>query len=96
MADTIDGTASTEDIAGKLQQATDEFEDIMAANQMLHQEFEANEWRGLDDLTQARAELDRARDALAEVARKVGLAGQVSEAYQQNQMVGNKESLGRN
>jgi len=96
MADAIDGTASTEDIAGKLQQATDEFEEIMAANQMLHQEFEANEWSGLDDLTQARAELDRARDALAEVARKVGLAGQVSEAYAQNEMVGNKESLGRN
>lgn len=95
MADAIDGTATPDEIAGKLQQATDELEDMVAANQALHQRFESHGWSGLDELGAIRADLDRARDELGEVTRKVGLAAQVGQAYQQNHMVGDKESLGR-
>lgn len=95
MAEAIDGTASTEYIRRKVQTAADELEDIIAANSALHQKFEANDWSGLEDLTQNRKELDDVRDDLAEIARKVGLSSNVGEAYRANRMVGNKESLGR-
>lgn len=95
MAEAIDGTASTEQIRTKVQQAADELEDMIAANAAVHQQFVNNEWSGLDDLGKIRTDLDGARDDLAEIARKVGLAGNVGQAYRDNQMVGNKESLGR-
>ncbi len=95
MADAMDGTAAPEHIHNQLQTAADELEDMVAANEQLQQQFEANEWSGLDDLAQIRADLDGARDDLTEIARKVGLADQVRQAYEDNQMVGSKESLGR-
>lgn len=95
MAEQIDGTAAPEDIAAKVTQAATELEDIMQANQSLHQKFESHEWSGLDSLSQARTDLDHTRDGLGEVARKLGLAEQVAETLRQNQMVGDKESLGK-
>ncbi len=95
MAEAIDGTAAPEHIRTKVQNAADELEDIIAANASLHQQFENNEWSGLDDLAQIRTELDETRGDLAEIARKVGLTSNVAEAKRNNQMVGNKDSLGR-
>ncbi|MBB3053565.1 putative coiled-coil protein SlyX [Prauserella isguenensis] len=91
----MDGTASPEEIKGQVQQAVDEFEDMQQANIALHQDLESGEWENLDGLAEARMKLDQARDALAAVAEKVGLAQGVSEARAANRMVGNKSSLGR-
>ncbi len=95
MAEAIDGTAAPEQIRVKVQTAADELEGIISANKTLHQTFESNEWSGLDDLAQIRKELDETREDLAEIARKVGLTSNVAETKRTNQMVGNKESLGR-
>lgn len=95
MAEAIDGTAAPEQIRVKVQNAADELEGIIGANKSLHRTFEDNEWSGLDDLAQNRKELDDARESLAEITRKVGLTSNVAETKRNNQMVGNKESLGR-
>lgn len=95
MADAMDGTAAPEHIRTQVQTAVDELEAIASANEQLQQQFENNEWSGLGDLAMLRSQLATVNDSLLEIARKVGLAEQVAEALQHNQMVGNKESLGR-
>lgn len=95
MADAMDGTAAPEHIRNQVLTAADELEDIISANEQLQQQFENNEWSGLDDLAEIRTELAEVSGNLGEIARKVGLAEQVREALQENAMVGNKESLGR-
>lgn len=96
MADSIDATGSTDEIANSLFVADAELEAIAARNDRLRQTFENEQWSGLDQLTQARQLISTARDQLADVANKIGVGGQiVREAHQKNQMVGSKESLGR-
>ncbi|MFS8532685.1 hypothetical protein [Sphaerobacter thermophilus] len=92
----VDGTASPEDIKLGLENAAGRLEEIIASNQRLQEEFEAHEWRDLDTLADIRQRLAEALDTLHTTIDKVGKALEVREAYQANHMVGDKESLGRN
>lgn len=96
MAQSIDATSSTEEIANQLQAAVDELGTIAERNNKLRQEFENEKWSGLDQITDAGSKLSQAQDSLVAVAEKIGVGGQIiREARQKNQMAGTKESLGR-
>lgn len=82
--------SGTEKIAGGLQTARGQMEQMINNATKIRDEFEAQGWGGLDVLTAIPGKLKGVSDTLDDVATKIGVGGQtVRDAHLNNQMITN-------
>lgn len=82
--------SGTEKIAGGLQAARSEMEQMIRNATQIRDEFEAQGWGGMDVLVAIPGKLKGVSDTLDDVATKIGVGGQtVRDAHLNNQMITN-------
>lgn len=82
--------AGTEKIAGGIQTARSEMEQMINNATRIRDEFQAQGWGGMDVLTAIPGQLKGVSDTLNDVATKIGVGGQtVRDAHLNNQMITN-------
>lgn len=96
MTTSFDATAEFPLIAAQIKGAAEELEEEQNRNHGLARSFAERGWSDLVERVRAAdTDINGARDALMDVAEKIGMAEIVREARRKNRMVGSRESLGR-